>query len=101
MVNGCFLVNNTAINFVIIAMVFVLHETIIFLSFFRLLIQRDLVNPSFDNPTSSLSDQILQKQISSLVLYPVYKKPSQSDSHTEIAKANLLVYFVLPSCPTQ
>ena len=32
---SCFLVNNAAINFVIIAMVFVLHETIILELFFN------------------------------------------------------------------
>ena len=38
--NNCwFSVNNAAINFVLITMVFVLHETIIFLSFFHLLIR--------------------------------------------------------------
>ena len=48
MVNCCFLVNTPAINFVIIAMVFVLHETkFIFLNFV-------LVNISLKN-SSNLS----------------------------------------------
>ena len=34
MINCCFLVNNAAFNFVIIAIVFVLHETIIILELF-------------------------------------------------------------------